>query len=243
LVVAKKPGVPDVTTGGLDTVAVRMPDDKVALKLITLAGCPIAAPSANLSGKPSPTKASHVIADLSGKIDAIISGADCRVGIESTVLDVSGETATILRPGIITAEHLEAAIGEPVVLDPALLVKNPADAEDEADRPAPRAPGMKYKHYAPNAQMTVIEGQRERVQSEIQRLKKLNEMLGLKVGVLFFEEQSFIEAAQNFFGDLRALDEEKVDLILAGALSDKDGIGFAVMNRMLKSAGYNIVKV
>lgn len=243
LVVAKKPGVPDVTTGGLDTVAVRMPDDKVALKLITLAGCPIAAPSANLSGKPSPTKASHVVDDLSGKIDAIVSGADCRVGIESTVLDVSGETATILRPGIITAEHLEAALGEKVVLDPALLVKNPADAEDEADLPAPRAPGMKYKHYAPNAQMTVIEGQRDRVQSEIQRLKKLNEMLGLKVGVILFEEQSFIEAAQNFFSDLRALDEEKVDLILAGALSDKDGVGFAVMNRMLKSAGYNIVKV
>jgi len=243
LVVAKKPGVPDVTTGGLDTVAVRMPDDKVALKLITLAGCPIAAPSANLSGKPSPTKASHVMDDLSGKIDAIICGEDCRVGIESTVLDVSGETATILRPGIITAEHLEAAIGEPVVLDPALLAKNPDRSLDEADLPAPKAPGMKYKHYAPNAQMTVIEGQRERVQSEIQRLKKLNEMIGLKVGVLFFEEQSFIEAAQNFFAELRTLDEEKVDLILAGALSDKDGVGFAVMNRMLKSAGYNIVKV
>jgi len=247
LVVAKKPGVPDTTTGGLDTVAVRMPDHKVALKLITLAGCPIAAPSANLSGKPSPTKASHVLDDLNGKIDAIIKGDDCRVGIESTVLDVSTEIATILRPGIITAENIEAVIGETVNLDPALFINRPRDVsggmEDESDLPAPKSPGMKYRHYAPKAQMVVVEGQRERVQSEIQRLKILNERLGSKVGVLLFEEQAFIEAAHDFFSDLRALDEQNVDLILAGALSDKDGVGFAVMNRMLKSAGYNIVKV
>lgn len=247
LVVPKKPEVPETTTGGLDTVAVRMPDDKVALKLITLAGCPVAAPSANISGKPSPTKASHVVDDLDGKIDAIIRGKDCRVGIESTVLDISTEVATILRPGIITAENIEAAIGETVNLDPALFVNRPWDVsggnEDETEFPAPKSPGMKYKHYAPNAQMTVIEGQRDRVKSEIERLKILNERMGSKVGVLLFEEQAFIEAAHNFFADLRKLDEENVDLILAGALSDKDGVGFAVMNRMLKSAGYNIVKV
>lgn len=247
LVVPKKEGVPDVTTGGLDTVAVRMPDDRVALKIISLAGCPIAAPSANISGKPSPTKASHVIDDLSGKIDAIVCGEDCRVGIESTVLDVSTEVATILRPGIITAENIEAAIGETVNLDPALLVNRTADSNGEVngetDSPAPKSPGMKYKHYAPKAQMTVIEGQRERVKSEIERLKTLNEMIGLKVGVILFEEQAFIEAAHNFFSDLRELDEQNVDLILAGALSDKDGVGFAVMNRMLKSSGYNIAKV
>ena len=240
LVVAKKAEVPDITTGGLDTVAVRMPDDQVALKVITLAGCPVAAPSANLSGKPSPTKASHVIDDLDGIIDAIVCGADCRVGIESTVLDVSSEVATILRPGIITAENIEAAIGEPVAFDPTLF----ADKEATTMNPqAPKSPGMKYKHYAPKAEMTVIEGQRDRVQSEIQRLKVMNERIGLKVGVIFFEEQAFIEAAHDFFARLRELDEQNVDLILAGALSDKDGVGFAVMNRMLKSSGYNIAKV
>lgn len=239
LVVPKKAEVPDITTGGLDTVAVRMPDDKVALKIITLAGCPIAAPSANLSGKPSPTKASHVIDDLDGKIDAIVCGVDCRVGIESTVLDVSSEVATILRPGIITAENIEAAIGETVEFDPTLF----ADGKGEMNSPAPKSPGMKYKHYAPNAQMTIIEGQRDRVKSEIERLKGLNEMIGLKVGVILFEEQAFIEAAHDFFSNLRELDEQNVDLILAGALSDKDGVGFAVMNRMLKSSGYNIAKV
>lgn len=238
LVVPKKADVPDITTGGLDTVAIRMPDDKVALKIITLAGCPIAAPSANISGKPSPTKASHVIDDLDGKIDAIVCGADCRVGIESTVLDVSSEVATILRPGIITAENIEAAIGETVAFDPSLARSSTAH-----NSPAPRSPGMKYKHYAPKAQMTIIEGQRDRVKSEIVRLKGLNERLGLKVGVILFEEQAFIEAAHDFFSNLRELDEQNVDLILAGALSDKDGVGFAVMNRMLKSAGYNIAKV
>lgn len=236
LVVPKKADVPYITTGGLDTVGVRMPDDKVALKIIALAGCPIAAPSANLSGKPSPTKASHVIDDLDGKIDAIVCGEDCRVGIESTVLDVSTEIATILRPGIITAESIEAAIEEKVEFDPSLLT-------GATDLLAPKSPGMKYKHYAPNAQMTIIEGQRDRVKSEIERLKGLNERLGLKVGVIFFEEQAFIEAAHDFFSNLREMDEQNVDLILAGALSDKDGVGFAVMNRMLKSSGFNIVKV
>jgi len=241
LVVKKKASVPDVTTGGLDTVAVRMPDDQIALKLIEQAGRPIAAPSANLSGRPSPTKAQHVIEDLNGKIDMILLGEDCRVGIESTVLDISGEIPTILRPGILTAEALQAAIGGEVVMDPALLVNRPRDVSEPDFQP--KAPGMKYKHYAPKAQMIIVEGQREKVKAEIQRLQLLNERLGNKVGVILFEEKAFVEAAHNFFARLRELDEESIDLILAGALSDTDGVGFAVMNRMLKSAGYNIVKV
>jgi len=241
LVVAKKDNVPMVTTGGLDTVAVRMPDDPVALELIRQADVPVAAPSANLSGKPSPTKADHVIQDLSGKIDGIVRGGDCRVGIESTVLDISGKTPVILRPGIITAENIESAIGEKVELDPAL--KNREGLSEDSDSPAPKAPGMKYKHYAPQARMMVLEGQQDKVRAEIQRLKALNESLGNKVGVILFEEQAFIEAAHNFFAELRELDQQGVDLILAGALSDKDGLGFAVMNRMMKSAGYNIVTV
>lgn len=250
MVLKKKPGVPDRTTGGLDTVAVRMPDSEAALKLISMADCPIAAPSANISGRPSPTRAKDVIADMDGKIDAVISGDDCRVGIESTVVDMTGDVPTILRPGIITAENIEAAIGREVIYDKSLLkderpeILDPADGSGElADGFRPKSPGMKYKHYAPKAEMTIIEGRRERVKSEIERLKVLNERLGLKVGVILFEEKAFIEAAHDFFARLRDLDNEGVDLILAGALSDKDGVGFAVMNRMLKSAGYNIARV
>lgn len=239
LVLPKKDIVPKVTTGGLDTVAVRMPDDPVAIELIKQAGCPVAAPSANLSGRPSPTKGSHVVTDLNGKIDAILVGGDCRVGIESTVLDLTSETPTILRPGILTKEDIEAAIGGKVIMDPALVVNRP---RDESDGPA-KAPGMKYTHYAPKAQMTIIEGQRDKVKAEIERLKGLNERMGLKVGVILFEEKAFIEAAHDFFAKLRELDEEDVDLILAGAMSDQNEVGFAVMNRMLKAAGYNIAKV
>lgn len=241
LVVKRKAGVPDRTTGGLDTVGVRMPDSPIALELINMAGCPIAAPSANLSGKPSPTRYSDVVEDLDGKVDAIIKGPDCRVGIESTVLDVSGDTPTILRPGIITPENIEAAIGKKVAVDPALYANRPKDVNSEDF--APKSPGMKYRHYAPKADMTVIEGNRDKVKAEIQRLKVLNERMGNKVGVILFEEKAFIEAAHDFFAQLRDLDRQGVDLILAGALSDTDGVGFAVMNRMLKSAGYNIVRV
>lgn len=241
LVVKRKPSVPDRTTGGLDTVGVRMPDSQLALDLINWSGCPIAAPSANLSGKPSPTRAEDVIEDLNGKVDAIVKGPDCRVGIESTVLDVTGDVPTILRPGIITPENIEAAIGKKVAVDPALYADRPQT--DGSAEFKPKSPGMKYKHYAPKADMTIIEGNRDKVKAEIERLKALNERMGNKVGVILFEEKAFIEAAHDFFARLRDLDRQEVDLILAGALSDTDGVGFAVMNRMLKSAGYNIVRV
>lgn len=234
LVLPKKDNVPNTTTGGLDTVAVRIPDNPIAVELIRLSETPIAAPSANISGKPSPTRAEHVIEDLEGKIDVILSGGDSRIGIESTVLDLTNEIPTILRPGIITDEQIEAAIGKKVKISGGSKENNPQ---------SPKSPGMKYKHYSPNAEMVVVEGQRNKVEEEIQRLKILNEKLGSKVGVILFEEQAFIEAAQNFYNELRELDSRGVDLILAGALSDKDGVGFAVMNRMMKSAGYNIVKV
>lgn len=249
MVVKKKADVPDRTTGGLDTVAVRMPDSKVALDLIAMADTPIAAPSANISGRPSPTRAKDVIADMDGKIDAILCGEDCRVGIESTVVDMTSGVPAILRPGIITAENIEAALGKEVKYDESLLIDgqfhdlDPSAGIGGMAGFAPKSPGMKYRHYAPKAQMTVIEGQRDRVKQEIERLKGLNERLGLKVGVILFEERAFIEAAHDFFAKLRDLDNEGTDLILAGALSDTDGVGFAVMNRMLKSAGYNIARV
>ncbi len=239
LVLKKKEGVPDRTTGGLDTVAVRMPDSKAALELINVSGCPIAAPSANLSGSPSPTRADDVISDMDGRIDAIIRGEDCRVGIESTVVDMTGEVPVILRPGVITADNIEAAIGKKVIYDSALAAETSEGDEDFA----PKSPGMKYKHYAPKAQMIVVEGSHEKVKAEIERLKGLNERLGNNVGVILFEEKAFIEAAHDFFANLRDLDNEGVDLILAGAMSETDGVGFAVMNRMFKSAGYNIVRV
>ena len=204
LVVNKRPEVPRATTGGMETVAVRMPDSPAARELIRLAGVPIAAPSANLSGSPSPTKGEHVIEDLSGKVDMILTGEDCRVGIESTVLDVSGETPTILRPGIITAAQIETAIGKKIEMDPALWKKG----EDKTV--APKSPGMKYKHYAPKAQMLVVEGERSQVKKEIRRLSQLNEQMGNKVGVILFEEQAFIEAAHDSTQIGRASCRERV---------------------------------
>jgi L-threonylcarbamoyladenylate synthase len=242
IVVKRKPNVPLTTTGGLETVGVRLPDNKIARDLIEASGVPIAAPSANLSGKPSPTKVEHVIEDLDGKVDIILKGDDCRVGIESTVLDMSGDELMVLRPGIITADQIEAAVGKQVKYDPTLNV-DPREIEADGEEFKPKAPGMKYKHYAPNADMIIIEGHRDAVKNEINRLRALNEKLGNKVGIIFFEEQQFIEAAHEFFARLRDLDKQGVDLILAGALSDVNGVGFAVMNRMLKSAGYNIAKV
>jgi len=245
LVVKRKDGVPKRTTGGLDTVAVRMPDNKAALELINWAGVPIAAPSANISGRPSPTRYEDVVHDLDGKIDGIIKGEPCRVGIESTVLDVTTDKLMILRPGIITPSNIEAAVGKKVEFDPTLKIR----PDENGKMPGmdgefkPKAPGMKYKHYAPKADMLIVEGARDDVKREIARLKALNEGMGNKVGVLLFEEKAFLEAAHDFFARLRDMDKEGVDIILAGALSDVNGVGFAVMNRMLKSAGYNIVKV
>lgn len=239
MIVKRNPVIPDVTTGGLDTVGIRMPDNPVALKLISEAGCPIAAPSANLSGKPSPTAAQHVIDDLAGRVDAIICSDDCKFGIESTVIDMTGSTPMILRPGIITKEDLETALGKRVLLDPTLN-KRPDKFNNEDFRP--KAPGMKYKHYAPKAQMIVYEGRLEAVEAAIDRERVEREALGQKVCVILFDDGEHKAAARQFFAKLRDADREGADVILAAALKE-EGIGFSVMNRMLKSAGYNIRKV
>ena len=315
MVVKKRPEVPDIVTGGLDTVGVRLPDSDIARELISLAGTPVAAPSANLSGGPSPTKAGHVIADMDGKADVILAGPDCRVGIESTVIDMTVTPPVTLRPGVVTREDLEAVLEAPVdggfdadasrgslreALDfgaaavkagqsslsetsawslnessenfvrsqdsryfaplaeiaefaPHSLREECQNSARSAQRRfglpvtdaavAPRSPGMKYRHYAPRARMVVVEGAREKVRAELERLKGLNEGMGVKVGLLLFEERSYIEAAHDFYAELRALDDEGVDLIIAGALPETDGVGFAVMNRMMKAAGYNVVRV
>ena len=250
MVLPKRDEVPARVTGGLGTVGIRLPDSPVAAALIRFAGTPVAAPSANLSGRPSPTKAEHVIEDLDGKVDVILIGPDCRVGIESTVVDMTAEPPCVLRPGVVTGYDLESVLEKPVMV-PHLrqgdathgdAYQGDGSFDRQGDEP-PKSPGMKYRHYAPQAQMLVVEGFREKVISEIARLKALNEGLGSKVGVLLFEERDYVTAAHDFYAELRALDEEGVDLILAGALPETDGIGFAVMNRMMKAAGYNIARV
>lgn len=239
MIVKRNPIIPDVTTGGLDTVGIRMPDNPVALELIAKSGCPIAAPSANLSGKPSPTAAQHVIDDLKGRVDAIICSDDCQFGIESTVIDMTGLVPMILRPGIITKEDLETALGKRALLDPTLN-KRP-DKFNNGDF-KPKAPGMKYKHYAPKAQMIVFEGKMEAAIAAIDRERIEREALGQNVSVIIFDNAEQKTAAHQFFAKLREADRDGADVILAAALKE-EGIGFSVMNRMLKSAGYNIRKV
>ena len=234
MVVPAAPVVPRVTTGGLDTVAVRMPSDPVAAALITSSETPIAAPSANLSGRPSPTSARHVIDDLDGRIDAIIQGGDCQVGIESTVVDMTGAVPAVLRPGIITAERLSQALGKTVEIDPAMNVKT-ADFK-------PKSPGMKYKHYAPQAEMIIYKGDREKVYLAMSEEKLRRTGYGQKVEIIMYDDSEPEKAAREFFAKLRACDKAGVDVILAAAMRE-DGVGFAVMNRMFKSAGYNIVEV
>ena len=246
MVVPAKPVVPKVTTGGLDTVAVRMPSDPVAAAIISASGVPIAAPSANLSGGPSPTTGRHVIDDLDGRIDAIVIGSDCQVGIESTVIDMTSDQPMILRPGIITAQQLSQALGKEVTFDPALLQKPDTSAgsgllEAGSDF-RPKSPGMKYKHYAPKAEMIIFQGDRENVAMAISEEKMKRAQWEQKVEVIMYDEEHPEEAAKEFFAKLRACDKSGVDVILAAALKE-DGIGFAVMNRMFKSAGYNIINV
>lgn len=158
MIFPKSAKVPYGTTGGLDTVAVRMPDDPVANRLIALAGVPVAAPSANTSGRPSPTTADHVWQDMNGRIDMLIDGGPVGIGVESTIVDVSSAIPTVLRPGAITMEMLEAVLGE-VAVDPAILGPMSADVK-------PKAPGMKYKHYAPKAELTLVEPEAVRMQAE-----------------------------------------------------------------------------
>lgn len=236
LVVPKKASVPDATTGGLGTVAIRMPDNPAALELIRLAGTPVAAPSANLSGRPSPTCWEHVQADLDGRIDAIIAGDPSTGGIESTVLDLTGPAPLILRPGLVTPEAIASALGQPVEYDPAIL--GPPDSGK-----APRAPGMKYRHYAPKAEMIVFKGDREPVVRAIQARRKREEAAGRSVGVLLYGGDQNQLIAREFFARLRRMDDRGVDLILAAAVSSEDSVGFSIMNRMLKAAGYRIEEV
>ncbi|NJE10767.1 L-threonylcarbamoyladenylate synthase [Thermococcus sp. MAR1] len=239
MVLPKRGEVPYVTTGGLDTVAVRMPAHPIALALIK-ASTPIAAPSANISGKPSPTLAEHVIDDFYGRIECIIDGGETKIGVESTVIDLSSERPTLLRPGGLPLEEIEKVIGE-VEIHPAVRGK----LVDVA-----RSPGMKYRHYSPSAQVIVVEGKRENVKGKIAELVEVYRSKGLRVGVMATEEyeadeffhlgKTEEEVARNLFRALRELDKRGVDVIIAEGIEER-GLGFAVMNRLRKAAGYRIV--
>ncbi len=237
MVITKPDEIPYVTTGNLETVGVRMPENKIARDFIRASGTSIAAPSANISGRPSPTTAQHVMDDLGGRIDAIIQGGECKIGIESTVVDMTGEIPMILRPGYITKEDIERVLRKPILIDPTLNRKPSKDGNFK-----PKAPGMKYKHYAPNADMIIFRGDPEHVAASIDKERIEREGLGQNVYIISFDPNKPVLAAHEIFAQLRAADKGKADVILAAALPQK-GLGFAVMNRMLKSAGFNIVEV
>ena len=243
IVLPKEDKVPYATTGGLDTVAIRMPAHEIALALIEESKRPIAAPSANISGKPSPTLAEHVADDFYGKIECIIDGGETKIGVESTVIDLTTEPPVLLRPGGLPLEEIEKVIGK-IKIHPAVKGKPVKLA---------KAPGMKYRHYAPEAQVVVIEGERKKVKEKIKELIKEYKAQGMKVGVMatgdFYEANAYFnigeseeEIAKNLFKALRELDKSGVDIILAEGVEER-GLGLAVMNRLKKAAGYKVVKV
>ncbi|MCW4045588.1 MAG: L-threonylcarbamoyladenylate synthase [Candidatus Bathyarchaeota archaeon] len=242
--------VPKVTVAGLDTIAIRMPQHNVALALINESSCPIAAPSANLAGKPSPTSAQHVFDDLNGRIDAVLdAGATC-IGVESTVLDMSVNPPMVLRPGGTPFEALKKALGD-VRLHPFVV------AEEEVPLAKARSPGMRHKHYAPNARVFLVEGAVPAVVAKVKELTEAYRLKQCKVGVLATDETmaaysanavkslgsrfNLAAVAQNLFRLLREFDSEGVDVIIAEGVP-AEGLGLAVMNRLRKASAYNIVR-
>lgn len=243
--------VPDRITGGLDTVGIRMPDNDVARALIHSAGCPVAAPSANISGRPSPTTAESVLEDMDGRIPIILDGGACRFGVESTIVDCTGEQGIVLRPGAITREMLEEVIGD-VMIDPAL---SGADT-------VPRAPGMKYRHYAPKAPLTLIEGSPDKMadalRSEARRLIKEGHTVGIiasneSVHALSGIVPDELMASYGHQGDLRRIaavlyealrsfDRKPADVLLAEGTTD-EGLGLAIMNRLHKASGFHSLHI
>ncbi len=249
MIFAKNDRVPLATTGGLDTVAVRMPNHPIALALIEASTGYIAAPSANTSGRPSPTLAEHVREDMTGRIPMILDGGPVGIGLESTIVDFSEGTPTILRPGYITREMIAGVIGE-VRMDPGL------SGTDGAARP--KAPGMKYRHYAPRAEMILVKGQEGPVTDTINRLVAEAMAKGKRAGIIATDEschryrEGIVKSigtrsneetvAHHLFGILREFDGLGVDVIYSESFSDA-GLGQAIMNRMLKAAGHHVLQV
>ncbi len=244
VVLPKKDSIPLTVTGGLDTVAIRIPADKNARALIEAAGVPVAAPSANASGKPSPTCAAHVAEDLRGRIDMIIDGGDCEIGLESTIVKIVDGHLTMLRPGGITAEMLRAVFGE-ITLDKAIT-------EQLADGERPQAPGMKYRHYAPDTKIVIVDADDTAFAGFLRRQAKSS-----RIGALLFDDEcekfsgicaetlslgvhSEEAEAHSLFKKLRELDTRNCDIFYI-RMPKKEGIGLAVYNRVMKAAGYEII--
>ena len=250
MIVWKNEKIPYETTGGMETVAVRMPNHPIALALIRESGCLIAAPSANTSGRPSPTEASHVAEDMEGRIPMILDGGSVGLGIESTIVDLTEEVPMILRPGYVTREMLEVVLGQEVRMDPGII------SADSGRKP--KAPGMKYRHYAPKADLIVVEGEMDRVIASINRLAADKRVAGLRVGVIATDESSaFYQAddvvsvgaredegviARHLYRILRAFDRSGVEVIYSESF-ETPGIGQAIMNRLLKAAGHHVLRV
>jgi L-threonylcarbamoyladenylate synthase len=251
LILKRSKLVPDITVVGLDTIAIRMPSNKVALTLISESETPIAAPSANLAGKPSPTTAKHVIDDLAGRIDVILDAGLTKIGVESTVIDMTASVPQILRPGGTPYEKLKSVLGE-VKLHP-IAVANRKVRVIRA-----RSPGMRHRHYAPDAEMVVVEGAFDKVVKKVQELANLHTAEGKRVGILATDEslvnynadivkslgsrEDLTVIAKNLFRLLREFDEEKVDIIIGEGITP-EGLGLAVMNRLRRAANFNITKV
>lgn len=250
LVFKRSTVVPEVTVAGLETVAIRMPQHPVALALIRESKCPIAAPSANIAGKPSPTSAEHVLEDLNGRIDAVIDAGPTRIGVESTVLDVSVEPPMLLRPGGVSLEALKEVV-EDVQLHPFVV------SEREVAPEKAKSPGMKHKHYAPKAPVILVEGDLPKVMSTIKQLITKYWLDDKRVGVLATSETAWAyeadvvktlgsrrnvdSMATRLFRLLREFDSENIDVIIAEGVP-LEGLGLAVMNRLRKASGYNIIK-
>lgn len=250
MIVWKNEKVPYETTGGMETVAVRMPNHPVALRLIEESGCMIAAPSANTSGKPSPTEAAHVALDMDGRIPMILDGGPVGIGIESTIIDLTERVPMVLRPGYITREMLEEVLGEEVCIDPGIIA---ADSKRK-----PKAPGMKYKHYAPKADLILVEGETSAVVEAINRLVREKQAAGQKVGIIATDEtmarynsdctmsigaRSDEDAiARHLYKILREFDDLDIDVIYSESFATPR-IGQAIMNRLLKAAGHQVLTV
>ncbi len=239
MILPRSESIPDITTGGLDTVGVRMPANPIARKLITLSGCPLAAPSANRSGYPSPTTAAHVIADMNGRIAGIVDGGACQYGVESTVVVLEGDSVRILRPGAITAEML-ATVADNVIIDDAVLEELPAGS-------VVRSPGTKYKHYSPRAKVTLVTGEIDAFRTYLDKYAEKGAYaiiydesdLPVPVPYLCYGRKGN-EQAHKLFALLRQCDEMKVNHVYVRA-PQPTGMGLAVYNRLIRAAGFEIV--
>lgn len=244
VIMPKRPNVPYTVTGGLETVAVRVPSDPIAHLFLERCGVPVAAPSANISGRPSPTTAEHVIEDMDGRIEMILCGGECEIGLESTIVKLEAEHLTLLRPGAITPQMLESVFPMVEIDDCSMR----AIGKDEK----PAAPGMKYRHYAPKATVIVLDGDAEEVLAYQKNAAK-----EAGVGVLCYEEhftqiegdyvcsmgKDISQMAKSLFSCLRSFDSHNEIRIIYASMPPEEGIGMAVRNRLLKAAGFSVLKL